>query len=132
MVESIPPGRVMSYGAIAEWLYDRFGKGSARRIGTIMSQYGGSVPWYRVVSGGGRLPPGHEAAARARLEAEGVSFAKIATPMGQSGGSRAARGKGVVARAGQSGTSQRVKMADYAWWPGDVEGPDGPRGDLGR
>ena len=57
LVERIPPGRVMSYGAIAEYLYDRFGRGSARRVGTIMAQYGGPVPWHRVVSGGGRLPP---------------------------------------------------------------------------
>ena len=61
LVERIPPGRVMSYGAIAEYLADEFGRGSARRVGTIMAQYGGAVPWYRVVNGGGRLPPGHEA-----------------------------------------------------------------------
>jgi methylated-DNA-protein-cysteine methyltransferase-like protein len=88
LVERIPPGRVMSYGAIAEFLYDRFGRGSARRIGTIMAQWGSAVPWHRVVSGGGRLPPGHEVAARALLVTEGVPF----------------RG-------------QRVVMADAAWWP---------------
>ena len=88
LVERIPPGRVMSYGAIAEYLYDRFGRGSARRVGTIMANYGGPVPWHRVVSGGGRLPPGHEIEARQRLESEGVSF----------------RGS-------------RILMADYAWWP---------------
>lgn len=74
LVERIPPGRVMSYGAIAEVLHSRFGRGSARRVGTIMAQYGGAVPWHRVVTGGGRLPPGHEARARRRLEAEGVRF----------------------------------------------------------
>jgi alkylated DNA nucleotide flippase Atl1 len=89
LVERIPPGRVMAYGAIAEFLYDEFGRGSARRVGTIMAQYGGSVPWFRVVSGAGRLPPGHEQAARDRLAAEGVQF-----------------------RA-----SGRIAMADYAWWP---------------
>ena len=30
LVERIPPGRVRSYGAIAEFLYDRFGRGSAQ------------------------------------------------------------------------------------------------------
>jgi methylated-DNA-protein-cysteine methyltransferase-like protein len=89
LVEQIPPGRVMSYGAIAEFLYPRFGRGSARRVGTIMAQYGGPVPWHRVVSGGGRLVPGHESEARRRLESEGVSF-----------------------------RSTRILMADYAWWPG--------------
>jgi methylated-DNA-protein-cysteine methyltransferase-like protein len=88
LVERIPPGHVMSYGAIAEYLYDDFGRGSARRVGTIMARYGGAVPWYRVVSGGGRLPPGHEVEARRRLEREGVTF----------------RG-------------QRVPMATHAWWP---------------
>jgi alkylated DNA nucleotide flippase Atl1 len=88
LVERIPPGRVMSYGAIADYLYEAQGRGSARRVGTIMSQYGGSVPWYRVVTGGGRLPPGHEERARRMLQSEGVIF------------------KG-----------PRVAMAMYAWWP---------------
>lgn len=89
LVERIPPGRVMSYGAIAEFLYDRFGRGSARRVGTIMATHGGPVPWHRVVSGGGRLPPGHEIEARKRLESEGVRF-----------------------------HGPRIRMIDYTWWPG--------------
>ena len=88
LVEQIPPGRVMSYGAIAEYLYPRFGRGSARRVGTIMALHGGPVPGHRVVTGGGRTPPGHELEARRRLEAEGVTF------------------KG-----------RRIRMAAYAWWP---------------
>jgi alkylated DNA nucleotide flippase Atl1 len=99
LVERIPRGRVMSYGAIAEYLYAEFGRGSARRVGTVMAQYGGPVPWHRVVSGGGRLPPGHETEARRRLEREGVTF----------------RG-------------QRVLMAPHTWWPDrDLEPPDAPR-----
>jgi alkylated DNA nucleotide flippase Atl1 len=88
LVERIPAGRVMAYGAIAECLRDRFDRGSARRVGTIMANWGGGVPWYRVVAGNGRLPPGHEVAARSSLLAEGVTF----------------RG-------------DRVSMADCAWWP---------------
>ncbi|MBX6751060.1 MAG: MGMT family protein [Micromonosporaceae bacterium] len=88
VVERIPKGRVMSYGAIAEYLAARFGRGSARRVGTIMALYGGSVPWYRVVAANGRTPPGHEAAARRLLTAEGVMF----------------RG-------------ERVDMAAHAWFP---------------
>jgi methylated-DNA-protein-cysteine methyltransferase-like protein len=81
LVERIPPGRVSSYGAIADALQDRYGRGSARRVGTIMAQYGGSVPWYRVVNSAGRLPPGHEAKARRLLEAEGVTFTGTAVRM---------------------------------------------------
>jgi methylated-DNA-protein-cysteine methyltransferase-like protein len=95
LVERIPPGRVMSYGMIAEVLHDRFGRGSARRVGTIMARYGGPVPWHRVVTGGGRTPPGHEAEARRRLAAEGVSFT----------------GAG------------RVSMANYAWLPDAPRSP---------
>ena len=96
VVERIPAGRVMAYGAIAEWLHDRFGRGSARRVGTIMAQYGGSCA---LASGGvqarGRLPPGHELQAQDRsLEAEGVVFRgpriRMARLLLVAGGSRGA------------------------------------------
>jgi methylated-DNA-protein-cysteine methyltransferase related protein len=80
LVERIPPGHVMTYGAIADSLADSSGRNSARRVGTIMAQHGGSVPWHRVVGAGGRLPPGHEQAARARLQAEGVVFSGERVP----------------------------------------------------
>lgn len=89
LVERIPEGRVMSYGAIAECLAETYGRGSPRRVGTIMAQHGGSVPWHRVVTADGRTPPGHEETARRRLIAEGVTF----------------RG-------------DRVDMAAHAWFPG--------------
>lgn len=72
LVERIPPGRVMTYGAVAEALAPRSGRVSPRRVGTIMAQYGGAVPWHRVVAADGRLPPGHEVRARRRLAAEGT------------------------------------------------------------
>jgi methylated-DNA-protein-cysteine methyltransferase-like protein len=87
-VERIPAGRVMSYGAIAECLRDATGRGSARRVGTIMASYGGGVPWHRVVAASGALPAGHEVEAARRHIAEG-------TPM---------RGS-------------RIDMASAAWWP---------------
>jgi methylated-DNA-protein-cysteine methyltransferase related protein len=68
LVERIPPGRVMSYGAIAEWL----GAGGPRQVGTVMARYGGGVPWHRVVTANGRTPPGHEVEALQRLRAEGT------------------------------------------------------------
>ena len=72
LVERIPEGRVMSYGAIADALAERSGRNSARQVGTIMARHGGAVPWHRVVSSSGRLVPGHEQEARQRLLADGV------------------------------------------------------------
>jgi methylated-DNA-protein-cysteine methyltransferase related protein len=68
VVERIPPGRVMTYGAIAEYL----GRGGPRQVGTVMARYGGGVPWHRVVAATGRVVPGHEAEALRRLRAEGT------------------------------------------------------------
>jgi methylated-DNA-protein-cysteine methyltransferase-like protein len=73
-VERIPPGRVTTYGAIADALAEASGRNSARRVGSIMATHGGAVPWHRVVGAGGRLVPGHENEARRRLKAEGVPF----------------------------------------------------------
>ena len=72
LVESIPAGRVMSYGAIADALADRSGRNSPRQVGRIMALHGGGVPWHRVVTSAGRMPPGHEQEARQRLLSEGV------------------------------------------------------------
>jgi alkylated DNA nucleotide flippase Atl1 len=66
LVERIPPGRVMSYGAIAEYL----GRGGPRQVGAVMSHYGGPVPWHRVVAANGRLVPGHEVEATKRHRRE--------------------------------------------------------------
>jgi methylated-DNA-protein-cysteine methyltransferase related protein len=68
VVESIPPGRVMSYGAIAEYL----GRGGPRQVGSVMSHYGDAVPWHRVVTAAGRTPKGYEVKALGRLAAEGA------------------------------------------------------------
>lgn len=74
VVESIPAGRVMSYGAIAEVVRDAGGRASARSVGTTMARYGHLVTWHRVVNSVGRLPPGCEDRARRRLRDEGVPF----------------------------------------------------------
>ncbi|WP_281896103.1 MGMT family protein [Phytohabitans aurantiacus] len=91
VVERIPSGRVMSYGAIADYLADRSGRASARLVGTIMSRYGGPVPWHRVVNNAGRVVPGHELEAMARLIGE-------ATPM----------------------RNGRVDMKRAMWWPDEA------------
>ncbi len=62
-----------------------------------MAQYGGGVPWHRVVNSAGRLPPGHETKARRLLEAEGVIF-----------------------------TGATVRMSTYAWYPDGLDSACGP------
>ena len=56
VAELIPPGRVMTYGDVAEWL----GEGGPRQVGRAMALYGSAVPWWRVVRSDGVLLPGHE------------------------------------------------------------------------
>ena len=52
LVEQIPAGTVMTFGLIS----DRLGRGGARQVGRVMSMYGQSVPWWRVVRATGTLP----------------------------------------------------------------------------
>jgi alkylated DNA nucleotide flippase Atl1 len=68
VVARIPPGKVMSYGDIAEYL----GVGGPRQVGAVMSRSGGQVPWWRVVHADGTPAPGHEDRALAELRAEGA------------------------------------------------------------
>ena len=64
VVARIPPGKVMSYGDIAEYL----GVGGPRQVGAVMSRSGGEVPWWRVLrrhAGSRARGPGtHRAASR--------------------------------------------------------------------
>ncbi|MGN5636778.1 MGMT family protein, partial [Streptomyces sp. AC154] len=66
VAELIPPGRVMTYGDIAEWL----GDGGPRQVGRAMALYGSAVPWWRVVRSDGTLLPGHELRALNHYRAE--------------------------------------------------------------
>jgi alkylated DNA nucleotide flippase Atl1 len=68
LVERIPAGRVMSYGAIAEWI----GRGGPRQVGAVLARYGGPVPWHRVVTATGRVAPGNTSEALRRHAAEGT------------------------------------------------------------
>ena len=70
IVDSIPPGRVMSYGQVAA----TFGSRSARGVGRIMAHHGGEVPWWRVVRAGGLPPQGHDDEARKHYDAEGTAL----------------------------------------------------------
>ncbi|HEY0717362.1 MAG TPA: MGMT family protein [Streptosporangiaceae bacterium] len=89
-VDAIPPGNVMSYGDIAEYL----GRGSPRQVGRVMATSGGAVPWWRVIHADGSLLAGHERTALRQYQAEG-------TPL----------------KASADGTSFRVDMR-RARWPG--------------
>ncbi|WP_445321596.1 MGMT family protein [Nocardioides sp. GXZ039] len=73
IVESVPRGRVTTYGSIA----DVVGTGP-RQVGSIMARHGGPVPWWRVVRADGSLPPSHHEEARQRYLEEG-------TPLRRSG-----------------------------------------------
>jgi alkylated DNA nucleotide flippase Atl1 len=68
VVESIPPGRVTTYGTIAHAL----GRYGARRVGNVMARHGAGVPWWRVVRADGSLPPCHDGEARERYAEEGT------------------------------------------------------------
>jgi methylated-DNA-protein-cysteine methyltransferase-like protein len=59
IVAQIPPGKVLSYGDIAELV----GRGSGRAVGAVMSRHGHEVPWHRVVLSSGYPNPAgpHEA-----------------------------------------------------------------------
>jgi alkylated DNA nucleotide flippase Atl1 len=74
IVERVPPGRVTTYGLIAEAV----GRGGPRQVGSVMAAYGGPVPWWRVVRADGSLPDSHRSEARQAYLAEG-------TPMRDSG-----------------------------------------------
>lgn len=74
VVRRIPPGRVLTYGSVAE----HAGRpGAARAVGNIMSEGGRpDVPAHRVIAAGGRLGGygGQEHLKRTLLLAEGVTF----------------------------------------------------------
>ena len=68
LVERIPPGRVTTYGALAEAV----GVGGPRQVGRVMSTYGGPVPWWRVVHADGSLPVADDGDALAHHQEEGT------------------------------------------------------------
>lgn len=75
VVESIPPGRVMTYGDVAAAIGSR----APRAVGHVMAWSEG-VPWWRVIRASGHAPAGHEARALEHYRAEGTPLAE--TPSG--------------------------------------------------
>jgi alkylated DNA nucleotide flippase Atl1 len=72
LVASVPAGRVTTYGELARAASDLLARPiGPRAVGRIMASAVTEEPWWRVVGHDGRLPPGLEDDARARLRAEG-------------------------------------------------------------
>jgi methylated-DNA-protein-cysteine methyltransferase related protein len=69
-VESIPPGRVMTYGDVAEYVGTR----AVRMVGRVLSLDGGTVPWHRVLRANGTCAEHRYDEQRQRLLSEGVRF----------------------------------------------------------
>ncbi len=69
-IDSIPPGRVMTYGDVAEFV----GLRSARTVGRVLAMDDGSVPWHRVLRADGSLAEHLYTEQRQRLLSEGVRF----------------------------------------------------------
>jgi alkylated DNA nucleotide flippase Atl1 len=68
VVDRIPPGKVLSYGDIAE----EVGTRSPRQVGRVMSRYGDDVPWHRVVMADGRPAACHAREQLALLRGDGT------------------------------------------------------------
>ena len=77
VVDAIPPGKVMSYGDIAEYL----GSGGPRQVGRVMATFGGGVPWWRVIHSDGTPAPNHERAALSHYLSEGTPLRSTRDPV---------------------------------------------------
>ena len=102
VVESVPEGRVMSYGSVAAAVGSR----SSRGVGKVMAHTGSDLPWWRIVKASGHAPEGHGQRALEHWRAEG-------TPL----------------RRSRTGTV-RVDLERASWWP-DLSLGDDPAGTFG-
>ena len=68
VVEQIPPGRVLSYGDVAELAPAP----TPRQVGRVLARYGGGVPWWRVLRADGTPAPHLRKRQLALLAAEGT------------------------------------------------------------
>lgn len=68
VVRGLAPGEVATYGEVA---VEAGFPGAARAVGNLLRHSTG-LPWWRVVSAGGRLVPGGEQEQAERLRADGV------------------------------------------------------------
>jgi alkylated DNA nucleotide flippase Atl1 len=72
IVDQIPSGKVLAYGDVAELL----GQGGPRQIGSVMSRYGSSVTWWRVIRASGEAPQGLQDEALAHWRREGTAMVR--------------------------------------------------------
>jgi alkylated DNA nucleotide flippase Atl1 len=72
IVDQIPSGMVLAYGDVAELL----GQGGPRQVGSVMSRYGSSVTWWRVIRVTGEAPQGLRDEALAHWRAEGTALVR--------------------------------------------------------
>jgi alkylated DNA nucleotide flippase Atl1 len=70
IVDQIPSGKVLAYADVAELL----GRGGPRQVGSVMSRYGSSAPWWRVIRASGEAPLGLQDEAGAQWRAEGTAM----------------------------------------------------------
>ena len=72
VIEGLVPGEVATYGEVAQ---EAGHPGAGRAVGNVLARSEG-LPWWRVVTAGGRLVGGHEAEQARRLRAEGIQVAR--------------------------------------------------------
>ncbi len=72
IVDQIPLGKVLAYGDVAELL----GRGGPRQVGEVMSRYGSSVTWWRVIRANGEVPDGLLDEALAHWREEGTALVR--------------------------------------------------------
>ncbi|MCC9203651.1 MGMT family protein [Arthrobacter sp. zg-Y769] len=96
VADLIPPGRVLSYGDIAELL----DAGGPRQVGAVMAARGSEVCWWRVLRSSGQPPRCHERRAWDHYRREG-------TP--------------VRGTADGDGAGYRVRITAARWQPDEAE-----------
>ena len=72
IVDQIPQGKVLAYGDVAEML----GQGGPRQVGAVMSRYGSSVTWWRVIRASGEVPQVLQDEALAHWREEGTALVR--------------------------------------------------------
>src|SRR5664279_3055348 len=70
IVDQIPSGMVLAYADVAELL----GQGGPRQVGSVMSRYGSSVTWWRVIRASGEAPQELQDEALAHWRAAGTAM----------------------------------------------------------
>lgn len=71
-VERVPPGRVTTYGAVADAVGAVLGRGGPRVVASVMRRDGASVCWWRMVRADGSMAEHKADLARAAWREEGT------------------------------------------------------------